>query len=106
MRKRLTRELGAYVSDSLRVPVIGKNELQAQYLFDAKHALRLLALGSVAALSVVLVFQHQAGVLRFLSAPGVGHRILATAVLAVFVPLYASVYGSFTQYLLRLLKFE
>ncbi|MFW5740710.1 MAG: AAA family ATPase, partial [Myxococcota bacterium] len=33
VRKRKTRELSAYVAESLRVPVIGTEDLKAQYLF-------------------------------------------------------------------------
>jgi hypothetical protein len=37
---------------------------------------------------------------------GTQHRILAAAVLAIFVPGFAYVWGGATQYLLRLAKFE
>jgi cytidylate kinase len=106
VRRRMTRELGTHVSESLRVPVIATSELRAQYLFQARHAVRMIGLAAATSLCFVLVFRHQAAVLHLLTAPGLGHRVLVTAALAVFVPLYATLYGSFSQYLLRLVKFE
>jgi cytidylate kinase len=106
VRKRMTRELGASVADSLRIPVINTSELEAQYLFGTQHFVRLLGLGLLTAAAVALVLHEQIPVLRFLTARGIGHQLLATALLVAFIPTYAAVYGTFSQYLLRLLKFE
>ena len=106
VRKRMTRELGAQIAESLRVPVIATNELEEQYLFGARHWIRLVGLGLLTASVFVLLFREQTAVLEFFSSRQLGHRVVATGILAVVVPLYALVYGTFTQYLLRLLKFE
>lgn len=106
VRKRMTRELEAHIGESLRVPVIAASELEAQYLFGAKHWVRLLVLGAITATVVWLVLSEQVRVLGFMRAPGTAHRVLATALLVVFVPTFAAIYGTFSQYLLRLLKFE
>ena len=106
VRKRMTRELGSSLSDSLRVPVIGTNELEEHYLFGTRHWLRLVGFGCVTAAVVALVFREQFAVLQFMTTKGIGHQILATAILVTLIPLFAGIYGSFSQYLLRLLKFE
>ncbi len=106
VRKRLGRELIAYLSDNLRVPVISTEELKERTSFGPGQWARLLGLAAAAALLFGLVFTHQTEVLRFLSQEGTGHRILATACLFLFVPVFAFCYGGFTRQLLRLFKFE
>ena len=106
VRKRLSREMVSYLSDHLRVPVIGADELQTQFLFGPAQWLRLLAYGAIAALMFGLVFTHQTEILTFMSREGTGHRILSTAALLAFVPAFAYVYGNFGRYLLRLFRFE
>jgi hypothetical protein len=106
VRKRMTRELGASVSESLQVPVISTSELEEQYLFGTQHWLRLLGLGALTVTMVTLVFREQVELLRFLTVKGMGHQFLAAGILAALIPLYAGIYGTFSQYLLRLLKFE
>ncbi len=106
VRKRMKRELEASVAESLQVPVISTSELEAQYLFGTQHFVRLIGLGLLTAATVALVWHEQVPVLRFLTAKGIGHQLLATAVLLALIPTYAAIYGTFSQYLLRLMKFE
>jgi len=106
VRKRMTRELTTFVGESLRVPAIGADELHQQYLFGPSHWIKMLGLAALSAAMVILVFHFQAPILDFLSRPGLGNRVAAVVVLALAVPLFAQVYGGFSHYFLRLLKFE
>jgi cytidylate kinase len=106
VRKRQSREMISYLSDNLKVPVIGADELKSQYLFGAAQWLKLFMFAALAIGLFALVFFNQLPVLEFLTREGTKHRILAAVALFVFVPLFAYVYGNFTGYLLRLLKFR
>jgi cytidylate kinase len=104
VRKRNTRDLITHLSDNLRVPVIGTEDLKTQYLFGPRDWFRMAAFGAVAALLFFLVFTNQAEVMEFLS--GERYRFVSAACLFAFVPLFAYNYGNFWRLLLRLLKFE
>jgi hypothetical protein len=106
VRKRLSREMVGYLSDNLRVPVIGADELKTRYLFGPSQWVRLLAFGGLALLLIWLVFTHQKEMLSFLSREGRHNRILSAVVLLVVVPVFAYVYGNFSRYVLRLFRFE
>jgi cytidylate kinase len=106
VRKRLSREMVGYLSDNLRVPVIGAEELKTRYLFGPSQWLRLLIYGGVALLLFWLVITHQKEVLGFLSKEGRPNRILGTAALLIFVPFFAYMYGHFARYVLRLFRLE
>ncbi len=106
VRKRQTRELTSQLAETLRVPTIGAQEMEQQYLFGPSHWVKMIALAALAAAIFVTVFLHQVPVLTFLVTPGTGHRVAAVAGLAVVIPLFAYVYGGFAHYFLRLLKFE
>jgi cytidylate kinase len=105
-RKRLTRELAGVLSDRLRIPVIGMEDLKSQYLFGRAQLTKLVLCGVPAILLALLLLDNQGAVLRFMSREGTGHRILATVLLLAFAPVFSYLYGSFTRMLLRLLKFE
>jgi cytidylate kinase len=106
VRKRLSREMVAYLSDNLRVPVIESNEMKTQYLFGAAQWFDLFKYAAAAAALFLLIFTHQSEVLTFLSREGTQNRILGTVSLFLFVPVFAYVYGNFARHLLRLLRFE
>lgn len=106
VRKRLCREMVSSLSDHLRVPVIETEELKTQYLFSPSQWLRLFVYGGIAALLLALILTHQEQVLSFSSREGTGHRILSTALILVFVPIFAFAYGNFARRVLRLFKFE
>jgi cytidylate kinase len=104
VRKRNTRDLITHLSDNLRVPVIGTEDLKTHYLFGTRDWLKMAGYGAVAFVLFFLVFTNQAEVQRFLSVES--YRLLAAASLFAFVPLFAYNYGNFWRLLLRLLKFE
>jgi cytidylate kinase len=105
-RKRLSREMVGYLSDNLRVPVIGTDELKTRFLFGPAQWLRLVVFGGLALLMFWLVITHQKEVLSFMIREGRHNRILSTVVLLVLVPVFAYVYGNFSRYLLRLFRLE
>lgn len=106
VRKRQTRELASQLGESLRVPTIGADELEQHYLFGPTHWFKMIGLALVSAAIVALVFHFQGEVLAFLVRPGLGNKLAAVATLAVSIPLFAYIYGGFSHYFLRLLKFE
>jgi cytidylate kinase len=106
VRKRMVRELTAYLSEHLRVPVIGPDELKTQLLFGPRQWVRLLVALAITVAVVFAVFTYQEPLLTWLTREGTTNRILAVTAIALFVPMFAYVYGTFTQYLLRLFKFE
>jgi len=106
IRKRLSREMVAYLSDNLRVPVIEASELKTQYLFGPRQWFELVRSGVVTAVLLYLAFTYQTEILTFISREGIQHRVLATTCLFVVVLVFAYVYGNFSRYLLRLLRFE
>jgi cytidylate kinase len=106
VRKRLSSEMASYLTDQLRVPVIEADDLKTQFLFGPAQWLRLVVYGAIAALLLFLVLLNQQAILEFTSRPGTGHRILSTACIFAFVPVFAFAYGNFARYVLRLFKFE
>lgn len=106
VRKRQTRELCAYMAETLRVPVIGTDELKTQYLFGPGQWLKLAGSFGIVALAFAMVFLNQEPVTEFMTREGTHHRIFAVVVLTVFAPLFAHFVGQTAHYLLRLVKFE
>lgn len=106
VQKRLCREMIGFLSDNLRVPVIGTDELKTKYLFGSAQWLRLLGTGVIAFILFFALITHQKELLEFIVAEGHGGRILGTIAMLVFVPVFANMYGAFTRYLLRLVRFE
>lgn len=106
VRKRLRRDLIGFLADHLKVPIISTEDLKSHYLFGPRQWLSM-ALYALAALIIYLVvFFNQDTVLKFTSEPGTGHRVLSAALIVVFVPMAAWFYGSFTRYILKLIKLE
>jgi cytidylate kinase len=106
VRKRLTRDLASLLAERLRKPVIGAEELKAEYLFGPRQWLKLLGFLAASVLLYVAVFTHQHAILAFLQAPGIAHRIQAVGAVMVVVPLLAYFWGSAARYLLRLARLE
>ncbi len=106
VRKRMRRDLIGFLADHLRIPVISTEDLKSQYLFGPSQWLRMALYAFTAVVIYLAVFLNQEAVLEFTSAPGTGHRVLSAAVIALFVPVAAWVYGSFTRYVLKLIKLE
>ncbi len=106
LRKRMRRDLIGFVTDHLKVPAISIEDLKSHYLFGPKQWLHMLLYALASVLIYLLVLNNQEYILTFTSRPGTGHRILSAILVAIFVPVAAWAYGSFTRYLLKLIKLE
>ncbi len=104
-RTRRMNELVAYITDRIRVPTVLKSELRQQYLFGKRQALHLLVYAAISALIYFLVFSHQMEVLTFSQMEG-GWRILSVAVIVLFVPALAYLWGTVGKLLLKMFKLE
>lgn len=102
---RLTRELMSSLEGQLKAPAVSPKDLKT-YLFTRRQLGQLLACLGAAVLLFWLVMTHQEPILRFLTLSGVPSKILAAAVLAVFVSVFAYLYGTATSLFLKWLKFE
>lgn len=118
---RAIRDLRSYLSDEIRVPVVTADELETQYLFGKKDAIRIVGYLGITALLFSLIIQNQEPVLAFLSYQGwyaeaaqstflstfswLPKIIVSIAVFA-FVPVFAFSYGKVASSLLKLMKME
>jgi cytidylate kinase len=109
-RLRMTRELQGVVGEHIRAPVVGADELKAQYLFGRRDVARLV--GSLAFVVALygLVFSNQEFILEFLSGQWWSGNLLAKILVAVavfmFVPIVAQSYGTVAKSLMKLIKME
>ena len=89
------------------MPVITGEELQEKFLFGKRQSTQLLVFGGCAIALLLLVLTHQESILDFLSgAEWKGWRIVATAGIGLFVPLFAYFYGSASGLIFKLMKFR
>lgn len=88
------------------MPVLSIEQIVSKYRFGGRQAVEMVACGLVAAAAVWAVFSFQEPILGFLGREGTKWRILATAGVALFVPFFAQMYGTFTHSLLKLFKFD
>jgi len=105
-RKRLLTEWSNAITETVKVPVLSIEQIVSRYRFGVRQAVGMVACGLVAAASVWAVFHFQEPILGFLGREGMKWRILATAGVALFVPFFAQMYGTFTHSLLKLFKFD
>jgi len=105
-RLRLSRELGNTLHERLKVAVVPTEEMKAQLLFGPRQLATMLACLGVIALIYLLVFTHDRKVLDFMAREGTRWRVLAAALVALFVPLIAFTYGKAVHYLLKLIRME
>ena len=105
-RKRLCRELNAFISERMKCPVVMAEELQTQFLFGVKHLIQMLLLFLCSICLFLLIFTNQVPVLRFLSHDAFGIRVLSIVALFVFITLFSYTYGTFSRLLCKLIRLE
>jgi cytidylate kinase len=105
-RVRLHRELKSLLSDRIKAPVVGTDELKPQFLFSKRDLFRLVGYLAVVVLIYFLAFTNQIQILRFLSATGWKAKVLAAVAVFLFVPIVAYIYGTFSKIFLKLIKIE
>jgi cytidylate kinase len=103
---RLKRELGAQLSEALRVPVVGVQELREQYINRGGELARAVFFGVVVVLIYGAVFTHQKEILALLLPETIFEKMAAVVALLAFVPVVAFLYGKVTKTLLRLVGIE
>lgn len=106
VKTRLKRNLLSQLADHLRTPVISSEELKTQYLFGARQWLNLLLSGGLIALIYAMVFSWQPQIMGFLSTTGTAHRMLATVLVVLGVPVAAFIIGGFAHNVCKLAKLE
>ncbi len=105
-QKRMCRELGGYLTEHIKCPVVMADELRTHYLFGKKQLVQMIVYFLIVLFMIVLTFQNQLPILRFFSNENFGMRVLSVGVLALVVPLFAYTYGTFSHLLCKLLKLE
>jgi cytidylate kinase len=105
-RKRLKRELIAFLSDHIRVPVIRIEDLKEQYLFGPKQWGMTFIYALLCILLFWGIFSYQDAIIKFLTQPGMENRILAAVLVALFSFLAARIISGFTHNILKFLKIE
>jgi hypothetical protein len=118
---RAIRDLRGYLSDEIKVPVVTADELETEYLFGKKDAVRMIGFLGITALLFGAVIVNQESILAFLSHQGWYAEAIQSTILSKFswlpkivvsiavfgfVPLFAYSYGKVASSLLKLMKME
>lgn len=106
-RTRQTRELAMNIRDRLKAPVITSDELKSRFLFGKRQAVALIGFLAMLILIYGLVFLNQQEVLNFISGPAhEKFKWLSTALVAVFVPAIAYLYGTVAELALKIINID
>ncbi len=120
-RLRATRDLGSYLSDHIKAPVVTADELGSQYLFGRRDVVRTAVLGTLVVAMYWLVFAHQETILAFLANSGwyaeategtfmarFGGlpKLIVAAVVFCVIPVIAFTYGKVASAVLKWIKIE
>ena len=105
-RARMQRELRSLISDNIKAPVVGADELKPQFLYSKRDLLRFVWCFLLVVLIYLLVFTNQREVLVFLSATGWKAKVLAAGAVFLFIPVVAYSYGTFCRIFLKFIKIE
>ena len=107
VRKRQTAELRSLLSDNIKAPVVGAEELKQELKTGLKDILRLALLISIAFILFMAVFLNQEFILSFMaSAEFKSYRIIVIIGLLLFVPAFAYTYGSSARQILKFFKLD
>ncbi len=106
-RKRMTREMTAFLSGQVKAPVITNEELGVKLRFGPMEIAKLLGYAALVAVCYGYVFTHQESILDVLGGSlHQSHPWAAVGLVAVMAPLVAALYGTVASLVLRLLKLE
>ncbi len=107
VRTRLSRDLAAYVTERITLPVMSKEDLQAKVVFGAKQFSRMALYTALVVVIYLVVFSFQWPIQEFLGSPGsLAMKVVATIAVVSFVPLVAYLFGNSTGLLFKWLRFE
>ncbi|MBN2327956.1 MAG: cytidylate kinase-like family protein [Candidatus Omnitrophica bacterium] len=105
-RKRLCRELCAYLTERLKCHVVIAEELQLQFLFGKKQMVQMVGYFLFSLFLFALLFMYQAPVLRFMTDDRLIINILSIFALFLFIPLFSFSYGMFSRLLCKWIRLE
>jgi cytidylate kinase len=105
-RKRLQQEWSNALFDSLKTPVVSLSEIQREYRFGKKQAVRLALAALITAMVVFAIFRYDDWIVSFLLRESTSQRILAAACIVLFVPVFAFIYSTVTGLFLRIIKLD
>ena len=118
---RPTRDLGSYLGDHIKAPVVTADELGSQYLFGRRDLVRTSLLVAVVVAIYWLVFAHQETILAFLANSGwyaeategtfLGRfgalpKLIVSLVVLGVIPVIAVTYGKVASAVLKWIKIE
>lgn len=107
VRARQTRELAINIRDRLKAPLITADELESRFLFGKRQAIKLLGFIAMVVLVYGLVFTHQKQVATFLSGPiHQQNKWLAPALMVLFIPCLAYIYGRVAELALKIINID
>jgi hypothetical protein len=120
-RLRATRDLGSYLGDHIKAPVVTADELGSQYLFGRRDIVRTSLLVALVVAIYWLVFTNQETILAFLANSGwyaeategtfLGRfgglrKLIASLVVLGVIPVIAVTYGKVASAVLKWIKIE
>ena len=106
-RTRQTRELAMSIRDRLKAPVITTDELKSRFLFGKRQAVTLIGFLAMVILIYGLVFLNQQEVLNFISGSAhAKYKWLGSALVVVFVPALAYIYGTVAELALKIINID
>jgi hypothetical protein len=105
-RVRMTRELSRALSENLRSPVVGLEQLHETFRFGPRQVAQMIVTAILAAVMFAVVFWFQGPVLEFIHSGDLTHKIVTAIAVTCFIPLFAYTYGTFTRKVLTLIRME
>jgi len=106
-RTRQTRELVMNIRDRLKAPVIVADELRSKFLFGKQQAVALVGFLSLIILIYWLVFTHEQELSNILSGSIHQHfKWLTSAMVVVFTPVIAYIYGKVAELTLKIINID
>ncbi len=105
-RVRMQRELRSLLSDNIKAPVVGIDELKPQFLFSKRDLFRFVGYLLLVILIYFMVFTNQREILNFLYGTDWKSKVLAAIAVFLFVPIVAYSYGTFCRIFLKFIRIE
>jgi cytidylate kinase len=105
-RLRLGRQLIGYLSGHIRAPVVNADELKTQYLFSRRDLIGIMEHVGAVGFLLFLVFTYQEPIIRFMSNGDLKFKILASAGVFLFSPIFAYLHGNVAKSVMKLIRME
>jgi hypothetical protein len=102
---RMLRDAKVFLSERVRVPVISADELQEKFFIGGKQLVRFFVFMALVAGIVWGILGNQGTILQFLQ-DFKGAKLVSVAVIALFAPVFAFLYGTMAHIFLKMIKFD